>query len=240
MTLAQLSWVAILFSVIFVLLPAIFTGWGTPPWLWPDWGKIAGLIGVCLWGWMCISCGINLAKRRVSSGRLSGGLGPYAVSMMRGSPPHQRLNFRIQQQAREPANIERLDVSLIFVETIVQVAFDPAAPHFHPALIRDRELWSNTKTSNFKNPSFPAGSIIEVSTEFAIPEYAELHHLRAGEEDKKPAGGHTETTREFHWRVRIETCLTDGDATKALFCLPAIAGEPAVSNTPPAMQSGLP
>src|SRR5579863_2320668 len=84
MTLAQLSWVAILFSVIFVLLPAIFTGWGTPPWLWPDWGKIAGLIGVCLWGWMCISCGINLAKRRVSSGRLSGGLGPYAVSMMRG------------------------------------------------------------------------------------------------------------------------------------------------------------
>jgi len=229
-TLAQLSLAAILFSVMFLLFPLVFNDWRLLPWRWPEWGKIVGLIGVCLCGWICISCVITLGKRRFSNWRHSGGLGPYDVWFMQGSQPHQRLSLRIHQQTRRLVSIERLDVSLICVETIVQVHLDPTDPHFHPALIRDRELWSNTKTSAFENPFFPADSIIEISTEFSIPAVAELHRRRDGEEDQKPVGGNTEKTRHYHWRVRIETYLTDGHATEALFCLPIIAGDPATSD----------
>jgi hypothetical protein len=225
-TLAQLSWAAILFSVMFLLLPSVFNGWVfPPPWRWPAWGKIAGLIGVCLCGWICISCVLTLGKRRFGNWRSPGGLGPYDVWLMQESPPHQPLKLRIHQQTRTPVSIERLDVSLMYVETIVQVDFDPGAPHYHPALARDREVWSEKKTA-FESRFFPADSTIEISTEFAIPEVAELQGQRDAEVSKKPGGGNVETTRHFHWRVRIETCLTDGHATKALFCLPTIASDP--------------
>jgi len=230
--LAQLSWAAILFSVMFLLLPSVFNGWVLPPpWRWPEWGKIIGLIGICLCGWIGLSCVITLGKRRFNNWGPSGGLGPYDVWLMQGSQPHQPIKLRIHQQIRRPVYIVRLDVSLIYVETIVQVDFDRAAPHYHPALIRDRELWSNTKTSGFESPFFPADSIMEISTDFAIPDVPELHRRRDAEEYKKPGGGNTETTRHFHWRVRIETYLTDGHATKALFCLPTMAGDPARSDT---------
>jgi hypothetical protein len=230
-TLAQLSLVAILFSVGFLLLPSVFDDWVRPPWRWPEWGKIVGLIGVCLCGWICISCVITLGKRRFNNWRLSGGLGPYDVWLMQGSQPHQPLKLRIHQQTRRPVYIERLDVSLVYLETIAQVYLDPANPTCHPASIRDRELWSNTKTSAFESPFFPADSKIEISTEFAIPEVAELRRRRDGEEYEKAGEGTTEKTRYFGWKVRIETYLTDGHATKALFCLPPIAGDPATSDT---------
>jgi hypothetical protein len=227
--LAQLSWAAILFLVMFLLLPSVFDGWVfPPPWRWPGWGKIVGWLGVCLCGWICISCAITLGKRRFNNWGI--GLGPYDVWLMQGSPPHQPLKLRIRQQTRRPVSIERLDVTLIYVETIVQVDFDPGAPHYHPALVRDLELWSETKTA-FESRFFPADGTIEISTEFAIPEVAELHRRRDAEESKKPGGGNVETTRHFQWRVRIETYLTNGCSTKALFCLPTIAGDPARSDT---------
>ncbi len=230
--LAQLSLVAIVFSVMFFLLPSVFNGWDIPPpWRWPEWGKIVGLLGVCLCGWICISCVTKLGKRRFNNWRLSRILGPYDVRLMQGSPPHQPFKLRIQQQTRGPASIERLDVSLIYVERIVQVYCDQA----HPALVRDHQLWSSTKTNAFESPFFPADSAIEISTGFAIPDVAELCRRRDGEEDKKPSAGEKEetlvVTRHFQWRVRIETYLTDGHATKALFSLPMEVGDPARSDT---------
>ena len=226
---AQLSLIAILFSVVFLLLPSMFKGWDVPPpWRWPGWGKIVGLIGVCLCGWICISCAFKLGKRRFSNWRLSRILGPYDVLFMQGSPPQQPFKLRIQQQTRGPASIERMDVSLIYVERIVQVYCDQAPS----ALVRDHELWSNTKTCAVERP---AESTIEISTDFAIPEQTELHRRRNSEQHKKPGAGKTEetlvVTRHFQWRVRIETYLTDGRATKALFCLPTEVTDPATPNT---------
>jgi hypothetical protein len=220
--LAQLSFLAIFCTVMFLL------GLFSPPWLWPSWGKMAALIGACLCGWIGISCLVKLGHRRFANWRLSGVLGPYEVWTKDSPPMDQTVTVRIQQRARRPILIERLDVSLISLQTIVQVAFDPATPHLHPALVRDRELWSDTKTTSFERAFFPADSTIEVTIEFKIPEVGQLRGPLGIEELKKPGVGHTERIKHHHWRVRIETHLADGRTTKDLFCLPTEFGESTV------------
>ena len=217
-------WFSIFLSACFLLLPTVFNERDALPWRWPEWGKIVGLIGVCLYGWICISCVITLGKRRFNNWRL--GLGPYSVWLMQGLQPHQPLKLRIHQQTRRPVSIERLDVSLICVETETTLGVD--LDNYNSASVRDRELWSNTKTSALESQSFSTDCTIETSTEFAIPEVPELHRRRDGDEVK---GSGWETTRHFQWRVRIETYLTDGHATKALFCLTKIADDPARPDT---------
>jgi hypothetical protein len=181
-------------------------------------------------GWLSASALIELGKRRFNHWRLC--LGPYDVWFMQESRPDQPLKLRIHQRTRGPVSVERVDVSVIYIETIVQFNAGPATGTIsHATLMRDRELWSSMKTSAFENRFFPANSLLEILTEFSVPEAAELQRTRDREESKTSVGGNTEETRHVHWRVRIDTYRKDGRATTGYFGLPAMTDDRARSDT---------
>jgi hypothetical protein len=230
--LAVLSSFAIIALVTSLVLPGIWDDSFPPPWNWPPWGRIVGLMGVCLWGWICTILVITVGKRRFKHWRAA--LGPYEVWLLQGSPPDQALKFTIRQNTRRPVTIERVDVSLVYQETIVQFHVDPAAgPSSHTTLKRDRELWSHTKKSAFKSAFFPANRTIEIAIDFPIPDVAGLHRRLDADDHQRPERGNTdvEETRHFGWRARIQTRLTNGRATEDFFCLPVLPGDLARSDS---------
>jgi len=223
-TLAQLSLLAILCSVMILL------GLFAPPRRWPVWGKIAGLTGVFLCGWIGIASILKLSKRRFKNWRLSGGLRPCDAWLVQGRAPNQPLKLRIRQQTFRRVSVDRLDISLIHVETTAQVYLDPASPNSHPAVLRDRELWSHTMTRAIDKSSIPADGVIDISIEVALPKEDELQR-RQPQECPGPGQRKTEEARHCQWRLRIETHLADGRAAQALFSLPSEFGRPARPET---------
>ena len=184
---------------------ALFFTW----WL-RDWPLLVGALCIFLGGvWGGVLC--SWLGRWRHGRKVRGVFGPCAVWMRRRTSTDQAFAFRAQQVFKKPVHVDRLTVSLAYVERILRFTMVDHAPMYS---LRDQQLWSAAKTTAFEGRFFPADGMIEVRTEFDIPDEAGLRpeHQEAHE---------TETERTLHWQVRIETFLTDGLAVNALFAVPS-------------------
>jgi hypothetical protein len=188
------------------------------PWDWPLWAiALCIFLGGGVWGGVLLSW----LGRWLHGRKVRGVFGTCSVWLMRRTSTAQPFTFRAQQVLKKPVQVARLDVSLAYVKRTLQVTVVGLGPAYS---LRDHQLWTATKTTEFEGRFFPANGVIEVLTEFGIAEEAGLRRER---DESHEAREHrkedetVETERTLHWQVRIDTILTDGFAVNALFSVPS-------------------
>jgi len=200
-------------TLYFAVLALLFLSW---PWDWPLWAKVLYIVLGFVWGGVLLSW----HRRWLHDWKVGGVFGTCSVWLMRRTSTDQPLTFRAQQVLKKSVRVDQLTVSIAHVERVLQFTMIGQTPMYS---LRDHQLWTAAKTTAFGGRFFPADGVIEVLTEFDIPEDAELRpeHDESHETiARRNEADRVETERTLHWQVRIDTLLADGLAVNALFAVP--------------------
>jgi hypothetical protein len=104
-------------TVYFAVLALSFLSW---PWDWPLWFKALCIFLGGVWGGVLLSW----LRRWLHGRKIRGVFGTCSIWSMRRTSTDQPFTFRAQQVLKKPVHVDRLTVSLAYVEPIFSVHND--------------------------------------------------------------------------------------------------------------------